>query len=309
MTTHLTELSGFGSVSGVPKLPDGFREVFRSYRVEANGIGLHAVIGGQGPALLLLGGWPENWFAWRYLMLPLSRDFTVIAVDPRGVGLSEKPAGGYDADTLVADMFGLMDTIGHQKFSMVGHDVGLWVGYAMAADRPERIERIALGEAIIPGLSPSPPLLSDDRWLSDFLWHFNFNRALVVNERLVEGREDLYFGYQLDTKAGSAAGFPAYGKEFYIETLRRVPGALKASFDYYRAIDQSIPQYRRRKERKIAVPILAFSGALACGEMVADELRTVAVDVDSVVIPECGHYPAEEQPVALLEALQRFLRP
>ena len=309
MTTHLTELSGFGSVSGVPKLPDGFREVFRSYRVEANGIGLHAVIGGQGPALLLLGGWPENWFAWRYLMLPLSRDFTVIAVDPRGVGLSEKPAGGYDADTLVADMFGLMDTIGHQKFSMVGHDVGLWVGYAMAADRPERIERIALGEAIIPGLSPSPPLLSDDRWLSDFLWHFNFNRALVVNERLVEGREDLYFGYQLDTKAGSAAGFPAYGKEFYIETLRRVPGALKASFDYYRAIDQTIPQYRRRKERKIAVPILAFSGALACGEMVADELRTVAVDVDSVVIPECGHYPAEEQPVALLEALQRFLRP
>jgi len=309
MTTHLTDLSGFGSVSGVPKLPDGFREVFRSYRVEANGIGLHAVIGGQGPALLLLGGWPENWFAWRYLMLPLSRDFTVIAVDPRGVGLSEKPAGGYDADTLVADMFGLMDTIGHQKFSMVGHDVGLWVGYAMAADRPERIERIALGEAIIPGLSPSPPLLSDDRWLSDFLWHFNFNRALVVNERLVEGREDLYFGYQFDTKAGSAAGFPAYGKEFYIETLRRVPGALKASFDYYRAIDQSIPQYRRRKERKIAVPILAFSGALACGEMVADELRTVAVDVDSVVIPECGHYPAEEQPVALLEALQRFLRP
>ncbi len=309
MTTHLTELSGFGSVSGVPKLPDGFREVFRSYRVEANGIGLHAVIGGQGPALLLLGGCPENWFAWRYLMLPLSRDFTVIAVDPRGVGLSEKPAGGYDADTLVADMFGLMDTIGHQKFSMVGHDIGLWVGYAMAADRPERIERIALGEAIIPGLSPSPPLLSDDRWLSDFLWHFNFNRALVVNERLVEGREDLYFGYQFDTKAGSAAGFPAYGKEFYIETLRRVPGALKASFDYYRAIDQSIPQYRRRKERKIAVPILAFSGALACGEMVADELRTVAVDVDSVVIPECGHYPAEEQPVALLEALQRFLRP
>jgi len=309
MTTHLTELSGFGSVSGVPKLPGGFREVFQSYRVEANGIGLHAVIGGQGPALLLLGGWPENWFAWRYLMLPLSRDFTVIAVDPRGVGLSEKPADGYDADTLVADMFGLMDTIGHQKFSMVGHDVGLWVGYAMAADRPERIERIALGEAIIPGLSPSPPLLSDDRWLSDFLWHFNFNRALVVNERLIEGREDLYFGYQFDTTAASAAGFPAYGKEFYIETLRRVPGALKASFDYYRAIDQSIPQYRRRKERKIAVPILAFSGGLACGEMVADELRTVAVDVDSVVIPECGHYPAEEQPAALLEALQRFLRP
>lgn len=216
MTNAITNLDGFGSVTGVPKLPQGFRDVFRSYRVEANGIDLHAVI--------------------------------------------------------------------------------------------ERIERIALGEAIVPGLSPSPPLLSDDRWTSDFLWHFNFNRALGVNERLVEGREDLYFGYQFDTKAGSVAAFPAYGKEFYIETLRRVPGALKASFDYYRAIDESIPQYRRRKTTKIEVPVLAFAGALACGDMVANELRSVALNVESAVIPDCGHYPAEEQPAALLDALQRFLR-
>ncbi|UXT85179.1 alpha/beta fold hydrolase [Agrobacterium tumefaciens] len=302
-------LDGFGSVTGVPKLPNGFAEVFSSHRVDADGLGLHAVIGGEGPALLLLGGWPQNWFAWRYLMLPLSRHFTVIAVDPRGVGLSEKPSEGYDADTLSADMFSLMDALGHDKFSMVGHDVGLWIGYVMAADRPDRIERIALGEAIVPGLSPSPPLLSDDRWVSDFLWHFNFNRALGVNERLVEGREDIYFGYQFDTKSGSVENYPAYGKEFYIETLRRVPGALKASFDYYRAIDQSIPQYRRRKETMIDIPVLAFSGALACGPMVENELRTVANNVESVIIPACGHYPAEEQPKALLDALLKFLRP
>ncbi|UXS03242.1 alpha/beta fold hydrolase [Agrobacterium tumefaciens] len=307
--TKTRPLDGFGSVTGVPKLPNGFRDVFSSHRVDANGIGLHAVIGGQGPALLLLGGWPQNWFAWRYLMLPLSQHFTVIAVDPRGVGLSEKPSEGYDADTLSADMFALMDALGHEKFSMVGHDVGLWIGYVMAADRPDRIERIALGEAIVPGLSPSPPLLSDDRWVSDFLWHFNFNRALGVNERLVEGREDLYFGYQFDTKSGSTEKYPAYGKEFYIETLRRVPGALKASFDYYRAIDQSIPQYRRRKEAMISIPVLAFSGALACGPMVENELRTVASNVESVIIPDCGHYPAEEQPEALLDALLKFLTP
>lgn len=116
MADELRALSGFGSVDGVPKLPDGFRDVFRSVRVEANGIGLHAVIGGNGPSVLLLGGWPETWFAWRYLMLPLARDFTVIAVDPRGVGLSDKPAEGYDADTLVADMFALMDRLGHATF-------------------------------------------------------------------------------------------------------------------------------------------------------------------------------------------------
>ncbi|MGZ2432612.1 alpha/beta fold hydrolase [Rhizobium redzepovicii] len=307
--TKTKPLDGFGSVTGVPKLPTGFTDVFTSHRVNANGLGLHAVIGGQGPAILLLGGWPQNWFAWRYLMLPLSRDFTVIAVDPRGVGLSDKPSDGYDADTLSADMFALMDALGHEKFSMVGHDVGLWIGYVMAADRPDRIERIALGEAIVPGLSPSPPLLSDDRWVSDFLWHFNFNRALGVNERLVEGREDLYFGYQFDTKSGHAEKYPSYGKDFYIETLRRVPGALKASFDYYRAIDQSIPQYRRRKEKMIDIPVLAFSGALACGPMVENELRTVANNVQSVIIPDCGHYPAEEQPEALLDALRDFMSP
>lgn len=306
MTANSSPLSGFGSVTGVPKLPDGFRDVFRSIRVDANGVGLHAVVGGNGPPLLLLGGWPQNWFAWRYLMLPLARDFTVVAVDPRGVGLSDKPAIGYDADTLAADMFALMDNLGHPTFAMVGHDIGLWVGYAMASDHPDRISRIALGEAIIPGLSQSPPLLSDDRWTSDFLWHFNFNRALGINERLVEGREELYFGYQFDTKAGSTAAFPAYGREFYIETLRRVPGALKASFDYYRAIDASIPQYRRRKANKIGMPVLAFAGALACADMVANELRSVASNVQSIVIPDCGHYVAEEQPTALLDALQRF---
>ena len=201
-------------------------------------------------------------------------------------------------------MFALMDALGHQRFAMVGYDIGMWIGFVMAADRPERITRVALGEAIIPGLSPSPPLLSDDRQMSDFLWHFNFNRALDVNERLVEGREDIYFGYQFATKAGSPEGVPAYARDFYIETLRRVPGALKASFDYYRALDVSIPQYRQRGEARIRVPLLTFAGALACGGMVEQEMHTVADDVRSFIIEGSGHYPAEERPEALLDALR-----
>ncbi|MBS1032909.1 alpha/beta hydrolase [Gluconobacter cerinus] len=300
-------VSGFGSVTGVPLLPNGFTNTFKSSLVDIGAVRLHAVIGGQGPALLLLGGWPQNWFAWRALMLPLAERFTVIAVDPRGVGLSDKPDDGYDADTLSADMFALMDALGHERFAMVGHDIGMWTGYAMAADRPERIARIALGEAIIPGLSPSPPLISDDRRTSDFLWHFNFNRALDVNEALVRGREAIYFGYQFATKAGSPEALPAAARDFYIEQMRRDPKALRASFEYYRAIDASIPQYRRRMARRIELPVLAFSGALACGDMVEQELRSVADDVQSVIIPDSGHYPAEEQPEALLAALQAFL--
>jgi len=206
-------------------------------------------------------------------------------------------------------MFSLMSTLGYERFAMIGHDIGAWTGYAMAADQPERIARIALGEAIIPGLSPSPPLLSDDRWLSDLLWHFNFNRALGINERLVEGREEIYFGRQFATKAGSPEAVPAYARAFYIEQLKRDPEALRASFDYYRAIDQSIPQNRARMARKITMPVLAFAGELACGELVERELRLVADDVRSVIIKGGGHYIAEEKPQPLLIALQDFLAP
>ncbi|EFK10707.1 hydrolase, alpha/beta domain protein [delta proteobacterium NaphS2] len=306
VSKHITPLSGFGSVTGVPRLPDGFAEAFESFRVDTGKIRLHAVIGGSGEPLLLHCGWPQSWFAWRYLMLPLSKHFTVIAVDPRGLGISNKPAAGFDVDTLADDMFNLMDVLGHDRFAMAGHDIGVMVGYAMAAGRPERISRIALGEGTIPGASPSPALIPDDRRMSDFLWHFNFNRALDVNERLVEGREDIYFNYQFASKAGSPEAVPKYARDFHIELLRRVPGTLKASFDYYRAIDETIPQVRHHMETKVSVPVLAFAGALACGPMVEIEQRSLATNVESLIIPDCGHFPAEEKPEALLAALIDF---
>ena len=303
---HISPLTGFGTASDVPRLPAGFAEVFKSFRVDTGAVALHAVIGGDGPALLLHCGWPQNWFCWRDLMLPLSEHFTVIAVDPRGLGVSGKPADGYDVDTLAGDMFALMDALGHERFAMVGHDIGVMVGYAMAATQPERIIRMALGEGTIPGASPSPEMVPDDRRMSDFLWHFAFNRAHDVNERLVEGREDIYFNYQFATKAASEDAVPKYARDFYIEVLRRVPGTLKASFDYYRAVDETIPQVRRHMTNRITVPILAFSGALACGPMVEMEQRNLATDVQSVIIPDCGHFPAEEKPDDLLAALMAF---
>lgn len=300
---------GFGSVHEVPPLPQGFLEVFDSYLIDAGDLSLHAVIGGAGPPLLLLAGWPQNWFAWRLLMLPLARRFTVIAVDPRGVGLSDKPKSNYDSKTLAADMFLLMSSLGFERFAMVGCDIGMWTGYAMAADQPHRLARVALGEAIIPGVSPSPPLISDERWISDFLWHFNFNRVLKVNEQLVSGREEIYFGHQFATKAGSPDALPAEARAFYIEQLKRDPEALRASFEYYRALDDSIPQNRERMKTKLELPVLAFSGALFGAGFVEQELRCVATDVQSIIVEGSGHYPAEEKPEPLLQALERFLAP
>ncbi|MGB0748546.1 MAG: alpha/beta fold hydrolase [Magnetospiraceae bacterium] len=306
VSNKVTPLFGFGSVADVPRLPGGFADTFTSYHVDTGRIRLHAVISGQGEPLLLHCGWPQNWFAWRYLMLPLAERFTVIAVDPRGLGLSDKPADGYDVDTLAQDMFGLMDALGHDRFIMAGHDIGVMVGYAMASLNPDRIRRMALGEGTIPGASPSPEMIPDDRRMSDFLWHFAFNRALEVNERLVEGRENIYFSYQFATKAASEDAVPKYARDFYIEQIRRVPGALKAGFDYYRAVDKTIPQVHRHMKSKVSVPVLAFSGELACGPMVEMEQKALASDVESVIIPGCGHFPAEEKPEVLLAALTDF---
>jgi pimeloyl-ACP methyl ester carboxylesterase len=242
-------------------------------------------------------------------MAGLADRFTIIAPDPRGVGLSEKPDRGYDSKTLANDLFSLMDRLGHERFAMVGFDVGMWTGYAMAADRPDRIARLAHGEAIIPGVSPPPPLIPDDRRRSDRLWHFNFNRALEVNEQLVSGREAIYFGYQFRTKAGSPDALSAAARAYYIEQLRRDPKALKASFEFYRAIDESIPQHRERMKSKLKQPVLAFAGRLFAGDVVERELRTLADDVTSVIIEGSGHYPAEETPDALIEAFEQFFEP
>jgi len=299
-------VNGFGSVTGVPHLPLGFKTVFNSVKVDVGSICLHAVVGGQGPALLLVCGWPQNWYAWSSMMLPLSRQFTVIAVDPRGIGLSDKPCDGFDADTPSADLFALMDQLGHDEFLLAGHDVGMWIAFSMAVDRPERVRKVALGEAIIPGVFETPPIVCDEPQTNEFLWHHMFNRTPSINERLVEGREEIYFGSQLDHKAGRPGAIPKHARDFYIEILRRVPGALKGSFDYYRGLDYSIPQYREKGKKGIKIPVLTFAGELACGDMVEREIRKIATDVTSVIFEGCGHYVPEQCPTQLVSAFEDF---
>lgn len=301
-------VDGFGSVRGVPLLPSGFLDVFESYWVQADTVHLHAVIGGKGPPLLLLAGWPQNWYAWRDVMLPLAERYTVIAADPRGLGLSDKPKAGYDTGTLGGDLFALMSALGHERFAMVGHDCGMWVGYAMAADRPERIERIALGEAIIPGVADSPPLLPEDRQTSDFLWHNNFCRARGINEALVDGKEELFFGYQF-TKIDTPHPLPESVRNFFIQVIKQNPDALRASFEYYRAIDVDIPENQKRMKKKLSMPVLGFAGSLACGDAVEEQLRNAANDVRCNVLNNCGHFVPEEVPEEFLGLLVPFLGP
>jgi pimeloyl-ACP methyl ester carboxylesterase len=295
-----------GSVRRAPRLPTGFTETFTSRHVDTGELRLHAVTGGDGPPLLLLGGWPQTWYAWRLLMPALAEHHHVIAVDPRGVGLSDKPGTGYDTETLADDMADLMTALGHERFAMVGHDIGMWTGYALAADHPGRLDRLVVAEAAIPGISPSPPLFGDRR-LNDRLWHFAFNRLDEVNEQLVRGREALFFGHQFAAKAANP--LPRHAVDLYVETLAASPEALRCSFAFYRAIDATIEQNTRRRAHRLTLPVLTIAGAQNSAELVETTMRLVADDVKGLVLPDCGHYPAEEAPEAMLAALTEFLTP
>jgi pimeloyl-ACP methyl ester carboxylesterase len=298
---------GPGSVSHAPRLPRGFTDTFTSRYVKAGDVRLHAVIGGDGPPLLLIHGWPGNWYYWRLVMPALARDFQVIAVDQRGIGLSDKPAHGYDAGTLANDLVGLMDALGHERFAVAGVDTGMIIGHALAADHPDRVARVALGEATLPGITPDSPLILPDH-LVDRLWHIPFNQLAETNEQLVRGREDIFFGAEFDAAAGTQK-LPAYAVRYYVDGLSSRK-ALHGSFQLYRAFNVTAMQNADvRKHRRLPMPVLAMGGAESLGERAAGIMAAVADDVQSLVLAGAGHWIAEQAPEQMAAALTEFLAP
>jgi len=155
-------------------------------------------------------------------------------------------------------------------------------------------------------VSPSPPLFASAH-VNDRLWHFAFNRLAEVNEQLVAGREEVYFGWQFASKA--AKELPGYAVRYYVDTLAADPEALHGSFAIYRALDITIAQNQQRKDRRLRMPVLAIGGAESLGDQVAATMKLAADDVQALAIRGCGHHPAEEAPEKMLAALTAFLAP
>ena len=298
---------GPGSVSGAPNLPAGFADTFASRFVDIGALRLHAVIGGDGPPLLLVHGWPQTWYAWRMVMPTLARDFQVVAVDQPGVGLSDKPREGYDSTTLANDLVALMDALGHQRFALYGTDVGMPIAYALTADHPDQVVRLVVSEAPLPGISPSPPLFLPPQ-LNARLWHLAFNQLPTINELLVRGREDIFFGAEFDASAGTMK-LPDSTVRYYIDRIVADPDNLRGSFEFYRALTTTIAQNQQRKTQRLALPVLAIGGAESSGEGVGMTMKLVADDVQTVVLAGSGHWVAEQAPEELLAALTTFLAP
>ena len=300
---------GPGSVSAAPRLPAGFTDTFTSRLIHAGGIRQHAVIGGDGPPLLLVHGWPQNWYAWRFLMPALARDYTLIAPDQRGIGLSEKIQGGYDAATLAGDLAALMTELGYQRFAVVGHDTGYIISYALAADHRDRVDRLAVAEI------PGPPGVGDDPslWLpepvNNKVWHIPFNRVnddLIVD--MVHSNANGFYGYEFAIQAGGAS-LPDYAIRYYIRLYTRTKDVLRATFGLYRAWDAHVAQNKERAKTPLTIPVVGIGGENSWGALAGEGLKPAANDVQTVVIPGVGHWVAETAPEQMLETLDSFLAP
>jgi pimeloyl-ACP methyl ester carboxylesterase len=306
MNTPTTTPTGVASVTGAPNLPAGFADTFTSQYIDTGDVRLHAVIGGDGPPLLLVHGWPETWYAWRLVMPTLAKSFTIIAVDQRGIGLSDKPQDGYDTGTLARDLVALMDALGHERFAVMGHDTGVAISYALAADFPDRVERLVVAE--IPGpptSAASPPAFVPSK-INDRLWHIPFNRVEGLPEQLIEGREDIYFGYEFAIQGGV---LPEDLVAYYVDLLRSDRETLRGSLGFYRAFDATLAQNNERASQKLAMPVLAIGGAASYGDHVAHAMEALADDVQGAVILGAGHWVAEQAPDEVLNALTTFLAP
>jgi len=282
----------------------GLDERFTSQRVAVEGIHIHAVIGGDGPPLLLVPGWPQTWYAWRKIMPLLADAYTVIAVDPRGIGGSDAPRQGYDLKTVGDELVAFMEKVGYEHFFLAGHDVGTWIAYAMLADHPDHIKAGVLCEALIPGLVPSPPLFMPQERIK-WAWHFAFNRAPDINEILVRGKEREFLAHQFEVKAHIKGAITDADIDLYARSYAH-PDHLRASFDYYRAFDEHARQNEQRKQSLLIPPVLAIGGGQSMGARQEDMLKPYVQYLSGSVLDAIGHYPAEENPENMSAALRTF---
>jgi pimeloyl-ACP methyl ester carboxylesterase len=224
----------------------------------------------------------------------------VIVPDLRGMGLSSHPEGGYDKKTQADDVAGILDRLKVQKTDLIAHDIGNMVGYAFAAQYPDRVTRWVAMDAPLPGIGPWDEILR-----SPVLWHFNFRGPDV--ERLVKGRERIYLDRFWNELSANPKSIDEATREHYAKLYAR-PGAMHSAFNQFAAFQQdAIDNKNFAAKGKLTMPVLAIGGDKSFGTAMADDLRFVVTDVTGKVIPNSGHWLMEEQPVATIEAVRAFI--
>jgi pimeloyl-ACP methyl ester carboxylesterase len=269
---------------------------FRQGMVAVSGGSLHYVIGGSGPVVVLLHGWPETWWEWHDVMPALAQDHTVIAFDLPGLGQSDIPSSGYDASTTADRIHQAVNALGHRSVSVMGHDLGVLVGYDYARDYPSEVTRLAVLDLPLNGLG------LESSYTVTF--HFLLNEAPsptpenIINNSLAE-RAYLNYIYSF------AHNPAAIDRPVYYAAYAN-PANREAVYNYYRAFPQNASDNQAKASPKLGIPVLAMGGQYGFGLGVAASFDNVATDVHGVVAPGSGHFIPEEAPGFLSECAELF---
>jgi pimeloyl-ACP methyl ester carboxylesterase len=278
------------------QLPAGLTEK----NATANGVRINYKIGGQGPAVVLLHGYTQTSHMWLPLMPQLATSHTVIAPDLRGAGNSERPQSGYDKKNMAKDIHELVQQLGFKQVSLVGHDIGLMVAYAYAAQYPDEVSKVVLMDAFLPGIGDWKSV-----WLMRDLWHFHFYGETPL--ALVKGRERVYFEhFWNDFAADRTHSVPEADREFYTAAYAQDDG-MRAGFEYFKNFEQDAKDFAALSATKLNVPFLVLTGEKASGTFLIDQAKLVATNVSGQVVKGSGHWLMEEAPDRVIPALVKFL--
>jgi pimeloyl-ACP methyl ester carboxylesterase len=267
---------------------------------EANGVRIHYLQAGKGEPVLLLHGFAQTSRMWLPLIKELAKSHTVIAPDLRGYGSSAAPADGYTKAAMARDIHALMNDLGHKRVALVGHDIGLMVAYAYAAQYPAEVKRIVLMDAFLPGVGDWTNV-----WLLRDLWHFHFYGKTPL--ALVTGRERIYLEhFWNDFAADATKSIPEADRKFYAKEYAK-PGHMKAGMETFRAFEQDAKDFAQFAKTPLTMPMLVLSGEKAGGQFLIDQGKLVNSNVEGVVVAGSGHWLMEEAPGEVIPKLVEFL--
>lgn len=271
-----------------------------SRTAEVDGVSLHYLTSGKGPAVILLHGYAETSRMWRPIIPVLAAHFTVIAPDLPGIGDSEIPAIGLDMKNAAVRIHSLARSLGVQKAEVVGHDIGLMVAYAYAAQYPAEVSKLVLMDAFLPGVAGWEAIYNNPA-----IWHFRFNGP--TPEALVRGRERIYFDYFWnDFAADKTHSIPEADRAAYAAAYAR-PGRMHAGWAYFVSFQQAAKDFAQLSQTKLTFPVLTIGGENSLGEALGQQAKLVATNVTVVVLKHAGHWVLEEQPKETMDTLVKFL--
>ena len=267
---------------------------------DVQGVKIHYLTAGTGPAVILLHGYTQTSRMWRPLIPLLAAKFTVLAPDLPGIGDSEIPKDGLDLKTAAIRIHALAQSLGINKTRVVGHDIGLMVAYAYAAMYPDEVEKLVVMDAFLPGVAGWEPYYNNPN-----LWHFRFHGP--TPEALVQGREDIYFAYFWnDLAADKTHSVPLADRQAYVAAYSR-PARMRAGWAYFAAWPQTANDFAELSKTKLTMPVLAISGEKASASTLFPQMKLVANNVTVVGLKDTGHWLMEERPKETMDALINFL--